>query len=98
VAKECFEVRAKMHHLSGAMNFNLELFGDELAIRNEYKENKGLDAIQFYLMSKYGWLPSVVKSMSMEDLRFALSEEMSGWTIPVDARNMYPVEGVDWAK
>ena len=88
--RELTQASARIHYYDGAMNFNLQLFGNELAVREGYKVYDGLDAIRFYLMKKYCWLPRDVKAMSFEDLRFAMAEEMHGWTIPLDARDSYP--------
>ena len=74
--------RRQLHQAIGELAYHLELFGDHLAAREGYQEHDGLDAIHFYLIQKHHWLPSVVRSMSSEDLRFVLSEEMSGWTVP----------------
>lgn len=88
---DMFDVTAKLHHATGGLNFSLEVFGNHVAEREGYQENKGLDAIRFYLMEKHGWLPMQVNSMSMDDLRFAMSEEMFGWTLPTEARRSYPL-------
>ncbi|ARR57208.1 hypothetical protein HY78_15650 [Rhizorhabdus wittichii DC-6] len=84
------EATARVHHTTGALNFCLEMFGNELAKREGYREYKAMDAIYFYLMMKHGWLPRDVRSMSFEDLRFALGEEMHGWALPKHLRNVYP--------
>ena len=34
-----------------------------------------MEAIHFYLIHKFGWLPRDVKSMSLEDVQFVLSQE-----------------------
>lgn len=86
-----FELAAKLHNLDGASNFHLELYGNDLAKKNGYKEHQGIDAIQFYLMQKHNWLPSAVRSMSLDDLKFAIAEDKNGWTIPAEARGAYPV-------
>lgn len=88
---EMLDVTARLHHANGGLNFSLEVFGNQLAEREGYRENKGLEAIRFYLMGKHGWLPMHVNSMSLDDLRFAMSEEMSGWTLPAEARRSYPM-------
>jgi hypothetical protein len=82
--KKMNEVRLDFHVSTGKLNFYLELFGDRLKEREKYKVHEGLDAIHFYLVNKYGWLPAVVKSMSYEDLRFLLAEEMHGFTVRED--------------
>jgi len=50
-------------------------FGDKLAAREGYKELSGLNAVYYYLIQKHHWLPSQVKSLSVEDLAFCLEEE-----------------------
>lgn len=81
---------ARLHHANGELAFHLELFGEELARREGYKVHSGIDAVHFYLTTKHGWLPRDVKAMSFEDLRFTLAEEMSGWTLPIHTRGLYP--------
>lgn len=49
--------------------------GIRIAEREGYKTSDGLEAIQQYLMKKHHWLPSQVRSMSIDDLAFAMSEE-----------------------
>jgi hypothetical protein len=67
------------------MDYSLEVFGDHLAEREGYKAHKGLEAICFYLVQKFRWLPRDVKSMSKEDIHFVMAEEMSGWRLPKEA-------------
>ena len=62
--------------------FHIDLFGDYLAKREGYKDHRGLDAVHFYLIQKYHWLPRDVHSLNLDDLRFVLAEELSGWTVP----------------
>lgn len=76
--------RHKLHQTQAELDYHLELFGDSLARKHKYKNHDGLDAVRFYLMTKYHWTPAVVKAMSMDDLHFALAEEMHGWTVPRD--------------
>ena len=64
----------------------LDVFGDTLAKREGYKSLQGMDAIHFYLVHKFRWLPREVRSMSAEDIRFVLTEEMDGWSAPKAAR------------
>ncbi len=71
----------------GQLAFSLDCFGDYLAKREKYKEHEGMEAVHFYLVQKHHWLPSVVRAMSWDDLRFVLAEEMSGWTLPKQARD-----------
>ena len=51
------------------------LLGDKLAKREGYNNLYGIDAVYFYLIQKYNWLPSQVKSMKIEDLSLCLEEE-----------------------
>lgn len=84
-SKEMNEIRRRSHEAQGGLNYFLEVFGDHLAVRQGYKAHDGLEAVRFYLMEKYRWLPREVNSMSMDDLRFALAEELSGWSVPAEA-------------
>lgn len=90
MTERLIQLSAGIHSMEGASNFHFELFGNDLAVKNSYNEHKGIEAIRFYLMCKYGWLPSSVRSMSLEDLKFAMAEEMHGWTMPSEAKGAYP--------
>lgn len=83
--KELFEIDKNLFHAEADLKYSLARFGDHIAKREGYRENKGLDAIHFYLIQKHGWTPAAVIAMRDEHLRFALSEEMSGWTLPQEA-------------
>jgi len=63
----------------------LHCFGDCIATREKYKHYDGIEAVSFYVVQKYHWLPSQVRSMNWEDLKFLLAEEMHGWNIPKEA-------------
>lgn len=76
----------RLYEAEGGLNYALAVFGDHIAKREGYKSVDGIDAVCFYLVTKYHWLPSQVHGMSHEDLRFVLSEEMSDWTLPKAAR------------
>ena len=84
--KEHYEATKRLYEAEGNLTYSLDVFGDEIAKREKYKDLDGIEAIHFYLIHKFKWLPSQVKSMSAEDLRFVLTEEMSGWTMPKNAR------------
>lgn len=77
----------QLEKANAQLAYGLRVFGDHLAEANGYEAHTGLDAVHFYLCVKYGWLPSVVRAMSMEDLRFMLEEEMSDWRMPLRAQN-----------
>ena len=83
--KELYEVIKSSHECQGSLNYFLHVYGDTIAKREGYKEVNGIDAIHFYLIHKFNWLPRDVRSMNYDDLRFVLSEEMSGWTVPPEA-------------
>jgi hypothetical protein len=83
--QELNQVRKRFHEATGGMNYCLDVFGDELAKREGYKNLTGMDAIHFYLVHKFSWLPRDVISMSQEHIRFVLSQELADWTLPPDA-------------
>ncbi len=68
------------------MEYHLHVFGDTLAKRHGYQAHEGLEAVQFYLCTKYGWMPSAVKNMTPDDMLFILAEEMHDWKLPEEAR------------
>lgn len=81
------KVRQELRNAEAGLTYSLEVFGDALAKREKYKSDlDGLDAVRYYLMQKHHWLPRDVNSMSFDDLRFALSEELAAWTLPKAAR------------
>lgn len=57
--------------------FLIEKFGDQIAKREGYKTHKGFDAVYYFLVQKYRWLPSQVRSLNWDDLYFLMTEEMS---------------------
>jgi len=83
--KKYYEIFRKLYLNQGELDYHLIVFGDEIAKRNGYKEHKGLDALHFYLIEKYHWTLSYVRSLKLEDIRFLLLEEMRAWTLPKEA-------------
>lgn len=83
---EKYKVLRDLYQSQGNLDYVLAVFGDHLAEREGYKELDGIEAVYFYLVHKFNWIPSQVRAMSLEDIRFVLSEEMSGWQLPEDAR------------
>ncbi|KQP40000.1 hypothetical protein ASF44_07990 [Pseudorhodoferax sp. Leaf274] len=75
-----------MHTTRGNLNYLLEVFGFELAKRAGWQDIDGMDAVHLHLINKHHWLPRDVRSMTEDDLRLALHEEMQGWTLPTAAR------------
>lgn len=84
--KEHYEVIQRLHAAESGQAYHLDVFGDELAKRESYKDLDGMEAVYLYLVNKHHWLPRDVRSMSADDLRLALHEEMTGWTLPTEAR------------
>lgn len=79
------EARYRLLQANADLAYSLEVFGDELAKRERYKDLDGFDAIHFYLVQKHHWLLRDVRAMSHEDLRFVLSQELANWRIPAHA-------------
>ena len=76
--KELNEARKRLHEAQAGLNLHLEIFGDSLSSTHGWKNDlRGFEAIHYYLMQKHHWLPAQLKAMSLEDLRFALSEELA---------------------
>ncbi len=84
--EEKYQVLQRLHQAEGNLNYLLAVFGDHLAEREGYKALDGIEAVYFYLVNKFNWMPSQVRAMNYEDIRFALTEEMSGWQLPENAR------------
>lgn len=84
--KQRYTALKRLEKAKGQNAYSLHVFGDELAKRMGYKHHKGLNAVHFYLVEKYRWLPSVVIAMSSEHVWFLLEEEMDSWTLPPEAR------------
>lgn len=86
--KERYENLRRLYDADGGLNYSLVVFGDTIAKREKYKDMglTGIDAVYYYLIHKFNWLPRDVRAMTFEDIRFVLSEEMHGWTQPKDAR------------
>lgn len=81
-----FSTMQRLHETNGRLNYLLDVFGFTLAEQQGYKDIDGMEAIYLYLINKHHWLPRDVRSMSPEDLRLALHQEMQGWTAPAAAR------------
>lgn len=81
-----YEILKNLHSAQGELAYLLELFGDTIAEREGYKDLDGMDAVHFYLIHKFNWLPRDVRTMSYTDIRFVLTEEMRDWTSPKESR------------
>jgi hypothetical protein len=75
----------ELYSSEGELAYNLAVFGDYIAKREGYKEYHDMDAVRYYLIEKFKWTPSTVRSMSYEDIMFVLAEEMAGWVLPQEA-------------
>ena len=84
--KERYEVLKKLYEARGGLDYSLAVFGDHIAEREGYKAHRDIDAVHYYLVHKFSWLPAKVKAMSFDDIRFVLAEELDGWVLPEDAR------------
>jgi hypothetical protein len=80
--KEYNEIKYELHISQANLNYMLEAFGNTVAKREGYKDLDGMEAIYFYLITKYSWLPNQVRALSTDDIRLVLSQEMHGWTLP----------------
>lgn len=80
------EIRERAHKAHAGLDYALEVFGDDLSRREGYHGLDGMDAIHFYLVHKFHWLPRDVRQMSTDEIRFVLSQELKGWTLPSAAR------------
>lgn len=85
-SQQRYKVLKQKYAAQGNLAYYLELFGNSLAEREGYKQLDGMEAIFFYLVNKFHWMPKDVRSMSFEDIRFVLSEEMVDWTAPPESR------------
>ena len=80
------ETLHRLYTAMGDQDYALCLFGNELAKREGYKDIDGMEAVHLYLINKHHWLPRDVRSMTGDDIRLALHQEMQDWTLPPDAR------------
>jgi hypothetical protein len=67
--------RFHLRQLEAELFSHLENLGDRIAEDNHYDDLDGIEAVQYFLMEKHHWTPAQVKSMSWDDLRFAMSQE-----------------------
>lgn len=80
--RESFEKLLLGHKMYAHIAANLTAFGDEIARRQQYKKHRGMDAVHYYLVAKFNWMPSQVRALNTEDLIFLLKEEMADWSLP----------------
>jgi len=70
--EKTFEAAEKTY---GATLRVLEMKGDKIAKNENYSNLMGIEAVYYYLIQKHHWLPSQIKSMSIEDLSLCMEEE-----------------------
>ncbi len=85
--KETYSAIRRCHLAEAELSASLEAFGDAIAEREGYSNLSGLDAVHFYLIRRFHWLPSAVRNLSHQDLRFVLHQEMQSWTLPEELRD-----------
>ena len=54
---EYFREIRKHHSATAELMAVIEAFGDELAKRRKYKKLQGIDAVYFYLIQTFNWMP-----------------------------------------
>ena len=74
-----YQIQKRLTEANANLEYTLIVFGDHLA-------HSGIDAVHFYICQTYHYLPSQVRSMSVDDLRFLLAEKMYDWTLPTEAK------------
>jgi len=85
--KKLYGSHKRICEADAELKYHLVIFGDFLATREGYKKHTKLDALHYYLVEKYHWLPAQVKSLSDNDLQFLFAEEMKDWTVPKELRD-----------
>jgi hypothetical protein len=85
--RELYDSTRRLLHTEADLALQLHVFGDSLQERDGFPAGlMGIEAVHFLLIQKYRWLPRDVKSMSAEDMRLALADEMDDWVLPEDAK------------
>ncbi|MFT5174507.1 MAG: hypothetical protein ACI8W7_002694 [Gammaproteobacteria bacterium] len=86
--QEQYQTAKRLHEVEAENRYLLDVFGDHLADREGYRAIAGgFEAVRYYLMQKHSWTPYELRNMSALELRFALVEEMHGWTPPEESRS-----------
>ncbi len=83
---EMYKIQKRLTEANANLEYTLIVFGDHLAKQENYQAHSGIDAVHFYICQTYHYLPSQVRSMSVDDLRFLLAEKMYTWTLPTEAK------------
>lgn len=86
ISRERYENIYNLRMAEAHLSYSLDVFGDKLVSENLAPADlDGIEAVNYYLVRKFNWTPSQVRGMSAEDKRFALTEEMKGFTLPKQA-------------
>lgn len=80
-----YQATRMLTNATANLEYLVHVFGDTLAKREGYNQHKGIDAVHFYISTKYCWPPSQVRALNTDDLQFLLAEEMHNWTAPKEA-------------
>lgn len=81
-------------HLNSQLNHRVALLFSLDVILNEYKKSlahcplpiNSEDALVHKIMTKYSWLPSVVREMSLLDQLFSIADDLQPEKLPVEAQ------------
>lgn len=76
------EARKSLHTSKAHTKFHLFLWGEEEAGRRGWRGLDGWEAVQLYLQKEHGLMPAQIQAMDADYVRFLLTEELTGWTIP----------------
>lgn len=75
---------AKLAMNDAKLSILLEAFGEHLAQQQGLKDVRGMDAIHLYLMNKYHWQLSYLRTLNNKYLEDVLTQEMQGWSLAKD--------------
>ena len=85
-SREHYQIHWQLRHAEAQLAYLLDVFGDHLAAKGLVPSDlSDMPAVDYYLVRKFNWTPGQVRSMSIEDKRFALTEEMKGFGLPKEA-------------
>ena len=88
--EDAYAIGWRLREATAALDWHLELFGNDLAEREGYAGLRGMEAITLYLVKTYRWTPATIEAMSGDHLRLVLSQELAGWTMPEAAMKYGP--------
>ena len=68
------EAEHRLFRAEAEHKFALVRVGDRIAKDKKYRHLTGLEAIYRYLIDKYHWTPSVVRTLTLDDLDMLLGD------------------------